>query len=181
MITAAENPIIELSPMSSHNISREVLWIDGYVSHTFCPRDAETYFSSLLMSKPQHIQWHVSPPEGIFYAASPHGIESDQDDQEAWEIDRAIKNTGLVIPQHIWTPRLRSDAQRYVHHETLRPPIFFAHEDGRTLGLSLRDAAALAGNCMCLRGAEQAARVGPSSHVQLRINVSSISAFVVRF
>jgi len=154
--------------MSSRNISREELLIDGYVSHTFGPQDAEAYFSALLMSRPQHIQWQIIPPEGIFYAAAPPCLDSNQDDQEAWAIDRAIKHTGRVIPQHIWTPRLSPDVQRYVRHETLRPPILFIHEDGGSLGLSLREAAA--GNCMCIRGAEQAARVGPSNHVQLRIN-----------
>ena len=107
--------------MSSRNISREELLIDGYVSHTFCPQVAEAYFSALLMSKPQHIQWHSMPPEGIFYAAAPPCPESNQDDQEAWAIDRAIKHTGRVIPQHIWTPRLSPDVQRYVRYKHYVP------------------------------------------------------------
>ncbi|KAH9954548.1 hypothetical protein BC827DRAFT_1143511 [Russula dissimulans] len=75
---------------------------------------------------------------------------------------------GPVIPQQIWAPRKPSDAQRYVYHEQLHPPIFFVHKDGEGLGLPLTDAAA--GNCMHLRGAEQAARVGTTTHAQIRIN-----------
>ena len=158
--------------MSSRNFSHEDLLIDGYVSHMFGPRNAEAYFSSLLMREPQHIQWHPIHPEGIFRAAAPSGLESNQSNQEGWAIDYAIKDTSLVILQQIWTPRKPSDEQRYVHHEQLRPPIFFALNDSTSLGLSLREAAV--GNCSCLRGAQQAAHVGPSSHAQIRINVSSI-------
>jgi len=161
--------------MSSRNISREDLLIDGYVSHMFGPRNAEAYFSSLLMREPQHIQWYSILPEGIFCAAAPSGLDSDQ---KGWAIDYATKDTGLVIPQQIWTPRIQPGAQHYVHHEQLRPPIFFALNDSTSLGLSLREAAA--GNCSCLRDAQQAAHVGPSSYAQIWINVSSILTFVVR-
>ena len=164
--------------MDFRDIPREDLLIDGYVSQMFGPRDAEAYFSSLLMSKPQHIQRHTVLPEGIFSVAAPPGLESNQHNQEAWAIDYAINDMGRVIPQQIWSPRKPADAQRHGHHEQLRPPIFFAHKDDRSVGLFLREAAA--GNCIRLRGAEQAARVGPSSHVQIRINVSSILTFVDR-
>ena len=173
-------PIFDLSLIGSRNISRglEELLIDGYVSHMFCPRDAEAYFSSLLRREPRHIQWHTILPEGIFCAATPPGLESNQDNQEGWAIDYAIRDTGSVIPQRIWAPRRPSDEQRYVLREQLRPPIFFVQKDGGSLGLSLREAAV--GNCSFLRGAQEAAPVGPSSHVQIRINVSSILTFVVR-
>jgi len=152
------------------------LLIDGYLSHMFGPRDAETYHVSLLGRRSsQLIQWHITLPEGIFVAAPPAGQESNQD----WAIDYAIKDAGVVIPQQIWAPRNQSDAQRYVRHEQLRPPIFFVLRDGESLGLPLRDAAA--GNCMGLRGAsEQVASVGRSSHAQIRINVSSILTSQVR-
>jgi len=144
------------------------LLIDGYLSHMFSPRDAETYHLSLLGRESRPIPWHVILPEEIFFAAPPPGVEPNQ---ETWAIDYGIKDTGLVIPQQIWTPRKPSDEQRYVHHEQLRPPIFFAQKDG-SLGLPLK--AAAAGNCMCLRDAGRVAGVGPSSHAQIRINVSSI-------
>lgn len=41
------------------------------------------------------------PPEGIFHAATPPGLDSEEEeDQEAWSIDRAIKYTGSVVPPH---------------------------------------------------------------------------------
>jgi len=170
-------PIFKLSLMDSCDISREDLLIDGYFSHMFGPRDAEAYFSSLLMRKRQHIQWHSILPEGIFRAAAPSGLEPNQSNQEGWAIDYAIKYTGLVIPQQIWTPRKPHNEQRDLRYEQLGPPTFFVQKDGGSLGLSLIEAAA--GNCSCLRGAD-VAHVGRSSHAQIRINVSSILTFVVR-
>ena len=158
--------------MSSHNVACDDLLIDGYVSHMFGPRDAEAYFS-LVMNKPQHTLWEVIiPSEGIFYAPTPSILELDRQNQETWAVDYAVKDTGSVVPQHIWTPRRPPDAQRYVNPQPLRPPIFFAHKDRGSFGISL--SAAAAGDCMCLRGAEQMAPVGPNSHAQIRINVSSI-------
>ena len=149
------------------------LLIDGYLSHMFSPRSAEKYHVSLLRRESLQIQWNVILPEKIFYAPPPASVSN----QDAWAIDYAIKDRGHVIPQQIWTPRKPSDELRYVHHEQLRPPIFFTLKDGG-LGLSLKLAAA--GNCMCLRGADQVANVGPSSHAQIRINVSSILTSQVR-
>ncbi|KAI0287075.1 hypothetical protein BC826DRAFT_889085, partial [Russula brevipes] len=83
-------------------------------------------------------------------------------------IDYVVRDTGSVIPQQIWHPRKLSDTQRYVHHEQLRPPIFFVHRSGADLGIPLTEAAA--GNCMHLRGADQVASVGTSTHTQIRIN-----------
>lgn len=144
------------------------LLIDGYLAHMFSPRDAEKYHLSLLGRESQPISWHVIRPEEIFFAAPPPVVEPNQ---ETWAIDYATKDTGLVIPQQIWAPRKPSDEQRYVRHGQLRPPIFFALKDG-SLGLPLK--AAAAGNCMCLRDADRVAGVGPSSHAQIHINVSSI-------
>ena len=117
------------------------------------------------------INWSFILPERLFFAAptSQPGLESNQ---EGWPIDYAIKNIGRVIPQQRWSPRTATHEQRYVHNEQLRPPIFFVLNDCTKLGLPLK--AAAAGNCMSLRGAEQAAGVGPRSQAEIRINVSSI-------
>ncbi|KAI9510125.1 hypothetical protein F5148DRAFT_640665 [Russula earlei] len=153
--------------MDSQQIIQSHLLIDGYIAHMFGPQDAEAYHASLLRTEPRLIQWHASGSEflGHFFAAPPAGLESHQQD---WVIDLATKDTGLVIPQQIWAPRKPSDAQRYVYHEQLRPPIFFIHKDGESLGIPVTEAAA--GNCMHLRGADQAAAVGPTNHTQIRIN-----------
>ncbi|KAI0247755.1 hypothetical protein BJV78DRAFT_897257 [Lactifluus subvellereus] len=142
------------------------LLIDGYIAHMFGPKDAEGYHVSLLGRESRLINWYtrVSPSLKIFFAAPPHGLDTNQYD---WAIDYAISHAGLVIPQQIWAPRNQSDAQRYVHHEQLRPPIFFVRKSGN-LGLPLIEAAA--GSCMSLRGADQTAPVGPGAHAQIRIN-----------
>ena len=143
----------------------------------FGPQDAEAYFS-VLMNNPQHILWKIILPERIFYAAAPSGLESDQHNQETWAVDYAIRDTGSVIPQKIWTTRKRSDRQRYVFDEPLRPPIFFAHQDG---GLGLPLTAAAAGGWTLLRNAEKVPYIGSSTHIQIRINVSSFFwTFIVR-
>ena len=157
------------------------LFIDGYIAQMFGPPDAEAYFSvSLLKREPRPIQWHtdVNYVTGVFLAAPPPGLACDRDD---WVIDYAVRSTGPVIQQKIWTPRsdkTPSDRVRRVDHEPLPPPIFFIHNNGWDLGLPLVEAAG--GNCMSLRGAEEEAPVGPSAHAQIRINVSLISAFIVR-
>jgi hypothetical protein len=154
------------------------LLIDGYVSNMFGPKGAEDYHASLLGRASQHIQWFILPAfPGIFFATPPPMVQSGQ---QAWAIDYVIKDkdTGPVIPQQIWTPRKSADAQRYVHNEQLRPPIFFVHKDGRGLGLSLIDAAG--GNCMSLRDADKPAGVGTTTHAQIRINVSYIPKVIAR-
>ncbi|KAI0255610.1 hypothetical protein BJV78DRAFT_687969 [Lactifluus subvellereus] len=143
------------------------LLIDGYIAHMFSPRAAEIYHVSLLGRESRLINWYtrVSPSLEKAFFAAPHRLGSNQND---WAIDYAINDTGPVIPQPIWAPRHGLDAQRYVHHEQLCPPIFFVHKNCRDLGLPLIEAAA--GNCMSLRGADQIAPVGSGHHIQLRIN-----------
>jgi hypothetical protein len=155
-------------------VQRGDLFIDGYIAQMFGPLDAEAYYVSLLNREPTQIQCHVDVT-GAFLDATPLELASDRYD---WVIDYAARDTGPVIQQKIWTPRRPSDRVRRVDHEHLPPPIFFIHNNGRDLGLPLVEAAG--GNCMSLRGAEEEAPVGPSAHAQIRINVSSISAFIVR-
>ena len=152
------------------------LFVDSYTANMFGPRDSEAYQISLLKKRESgEIQWHVDAT-GAFWAQPPPGIAPDQ---HYWVIDLAARETGPVIRQKLWAPKNVSDKVRRVDHEQLNPPIFFIHKNGQDLGLPLIEAAG--GNCMRLRGAEAAAPVCPSgSHTQIRINVSSISTFVVR-
>src|SRR5579863_4704988 len=133
------------------------LLIDGYISRMFGPQGAQAYHASLLGREPQHLQQYTALPEspGIFFATPPPVIGSNQ---QSCAIDYVPKDTGPVIPQQIWAPRKTADEQRYVRNEQLRPPIFFVHKDGRSLGIPLTEAAG--GNCMSLRGADQPAGVG---------------------
>ena len=147
---------------------RDVL-IDGYISHMFGPQVADEYYVSLLRREPGQVQWHADVADtGAFLATPPPGLTSGQHD---WVVDYVVKDTGPVIRQKIWAPRKASDKRRWVDHVQLNPPIFFIHDNGQDdLGLPLREAAG--GNCMGLRGAEEAVPVGSMAHVQIRINVS---------
>ncbi len=145
------------------------LRIDGYISQMFDPQVAQEYHVSLLRREPGQIQWQADVTgTGVFLTAPPPGQPSGQ---HGWAIDYAVRNTGPVIRQKIWEPKKSSDKLRWVDHEQLHPPIFFIHKNGQDLGLPLIEAAG--GNCMSLRGAEEAASVGTSAHAQIRINVSS--------
>jgi hypothetical protein len=146
------------------------LCIDGYISQMFDPRVADEYHVSLLRREPGQIQLQADVAgTGAFFATPPPGPTSGQ---HGWIVDYAVKDTGPVIRQKIWAPKKSSDKLRWVDHEQLHPPIFFIHKNGHDLGLPLKEAAG--GNCMRLRGAEEAAPVGSRAHAQIRINVSSI-------
>ncbi|KAF8482276.1 hypothetical protein F5888DRAFT_1808755 [Russula emetica] len=147
------------------NVQRD-LCIDGYIAQTFDPRVAREYLVSLLKREPGEIQLQADVAgTGAFLATPPPGPTSGQ---HSWVIDYAVRNIGPVIRQIIWTPKKSSDKLRWVGHEQLHPPIFFIHKNGRDLGLPLTEAAG--GDCMRLRGAEEAAPVGSSAHAQIRIN-----------
>ena len=154
-------------------VERDIL-IDGYTAHTFGPHDAEAYFVSLLKRESGQIQWHTDVTGAVLVTPPPGWGASDQ---HVWVMDHIVRETGPVIQQKLWAPKKTSGKMRRVDHVQLFPPIFFTHNNGQDLGLHLVDAAR--GNCMCLRGAEKAARVGPSAHAQIRINVSTVSTFIL--
>jgi hypothetical protein len=158
--------------MSPQQDIRRQLLIDGYIAHMFDPRGAEEYHASLLRREPRSIQWYTSDTGSpdIFFAAPPPGQDTNQHD---WAIDYVAQGYGFGDPAaDLETPENCRMTQRYVHHEQLRPPIFFVHRNGADLGIPLTEAAA--GNCTHLRGADQVASVGSSTHTQIRINVSPI-------
>ena len=150
------------------------LCIDGYIAQMFGPEDAQEYHVSLLGREPGQIQFQADvagPGTGVFFATPP-GPPGQTSGQHDWAIDHAVREMGPVIRQKLWAPKKSSDKLRWVDHEQLNPSIFFIHENGEGLGLSLVQAAG--GDCMCLRGAAEAAPVDFRAHAQIRINVSSI-------
>ena len=143
------------------------LLVDGYLAHTFGPRDAETYHSILLRRDSRFLGPYNLPerPE-IFFAASPLRLDlNPPPPQTQWAIDRAVRYGGTVIQQRIWLAQNQN--------VFLRPPIFFVHNNG-ALGLSLNQARG--GNCVSLRGASYRAPFDAScgNHAQIRINVSFV-------
>ena len=92
---------------TQQNFEPELL-IDGYISRMFGPQAAQAYYVSLLGIEPQHVQHYTAIPEspGIFFATPPPVIGSDQ---QSWAIDYVIRDTGPVIPQQIWAPRITTN------------------------------------------------------------------------
>jgi hypothetical protein len=137
------------------------LLVDGCISTMFGPRDAEVYQSTLLRRGAGPLQEYKDPgyPRTFFAVPSPGPFVGPQ---TPWVVDYVIGDMGTVVPQKLWSPRLR--------HEFLRPPIFFFRNGG--LGLPLNQAAG--GNCMYLHGAPHPAPLGENcgNHTQIRINVS---------
>ena len=163
-------PVSHEASESNVPVSEErQVFIDGYIAQMFGPRVAEEYHASLLRRELGQIQLQADVTgTGAFLVTPPSGPTSGQHD---WAIDYVVRDTGPVIRQTIWAPKKSSDRLRYVDYDQLLPPIFFIHKNGRDLGLPLTGAAR--GNCMCLRGAEEAVPVD-SAHAQIRINVSFI-------
>jgi len=80
-----------------------------------------------------------------------------------------VRNYGTVVPQGIWSLDTATDAQRY-NNAALNMPIFFVHNDRRTLGLHLVSAAA--GHCVGLMDGRAVAQVGACHTTSIRIKVS---------
>ena len=163
------------NPWTLHTADVQVerdLLIDGYTAHTFGPHDAEAYFVSLLKRESGQIQWHTDATGAVLVTPPPGWAVSNQ---HVWVMDYIARETGPVIQQKLWAPKKRSEKLRRVDHWQLSPPIFFIHSNGQDLGLPLIGAAG--GDCMCLRAAEGA--VGTGAHAQIRINVSTISTFII--
>ena len=139
------------------------LLVDGCISNMFGPRDAEAYQSTLLRRGAGPLQEYNAPgyPRTFFAMPSPGPFVNQQ---TPWVIDYVIGDMGTVVPQKLWSPRLR--------HEFLRPPIFFFRKNEGRLGLPLNQAAG--GNCMYLLGASHPAPLGENcgNHAQIRISVS---------
>jgi hypothetical protein len=165
--------------IANRQIEHRDLLIDGYISHMFGPLDAEKHHATLLRREPQLIQWYSIPIfPGIFFAESPTEPGFDQElEPESWAIDYVVKDMGVVIPQQRWAPRPSADAQRYIHHQELCPPIFFLHEDGESLGLPLVEAAC--GECSHLQDAMHAAAISSITYTQICINVRPVLTFMV--
>jgi hypothetical protein len=153
------------------------LLVDGYISQTFNPINAELYFSYLLKTKSsgltqlceimclsgtvsflvQDVATRDPPPPAL----------KDNCGRSHWLLDYRIM-PGTVVPQQLWSPQHGNDFKQYVTDAELQMPIFFTQEDGR-LGLCLDDAAR--GRCNNLRGARTVAHLGGKTTTFIRIGV----------
>jgi hypothetical protein len=154
----------------------QTLLVDGYISRSFTSRAAEEYFFHLL--KRNHIPAYrvVSYPgsESCYFvldSASPHGQVRPLPESD-WVLDRSMMAMGTVVPQAMWSPPSVEEKRRLVGEAELQMPIFFEGPDGK-LGIPLE--AAASGPCGGLTNAQEIARVGQRSILNVRILVSTAS------
>ena len=79
---------------------------------------------------------------------------------------------GTVVPQTMWSPPSAEDKGWFVGEAESQMPVFFEAPDGK-LGISLE--AAASGRCDSLINAQEFARVGQRSMLNIRILVSTVS------
>ena len=157
------------------------LLVDGYISRSFYPnKSAEVYLCRLLKTKNLRELCQTLPsPSGVVFVVRldpsrlipPQPLAWDHTGVPLWVLDYAIKNTGTVVPQTLWTPHNKNDLKQHVEEADLQLPIFFINENG-DLGLSLEDA--VNGRChSALRDAQTHAQLGGKTTTHIRILVGS--------
>ncbi|KAI9511236.1 hypothetical protein F5148DRAFT_1281043 [Russula earlei] len=160
------------SPASpSTNWQRDLLYTHGNIARAFGAQDAAEYFTRLLRIDEHfcHLSFAHNGPETFFVtwptvpSAHPSVLIANR---PAWLLDYLVRNYGTVVPQGIWSPANPADAQRY-NNVPLNMPIFFVHNDRRSLGLPVTSANA--GNCMGLLNAHATAPVGECHTTYIRI------------
>ena len=158
------------------------LLVDGYISRSFGPKDAEEYLCELLRTTQSDLNqsWRISEspaPNGSsvrFVARSAADtfpvtpVMQDLNGHPLWPIDYSVMDIGTVVPQSRWSPRNTASIRQYVAEAPLQLPIFFTQENGK-LGLSLDDAAK--GNWANLRDARMQAPLGGKYTTYIRILV----------
>ena len=160
----AEHLIGRNDGLSPYATTRDHLYTHGYIARTLEPRDTAQYLTRLLRMDEHLIQLTFTQEwPGAFIITHP------VTNGPALPVDYVLQNYGTVVPQRIWSPGTRSDAQRY-NNVSLNMPIFFLQNDRKTLGLLLVNAAA--GDCMGLLNARAPALVGNPHTITIRIKVS---------
>ena len=146
------------------------LFIDGNISQMFSPEGAARFFARLLGVDPRSLRPTVSQERLHAFFITSSAVQSARPSLgiDGRPLDYAITHAGTVVPQRMWSPGLPSDTQCYAN-TSLNMPVFFVHNDRATLGLPLPKA--VGGSRATLLGAGDAAPIGNSSTMYIRINV----------
>ncbi|KAI9447192.1 hypothetical protein BJY52DRAFT_364343 [Lactarius psammicola] len=149
--------------------------VDGFVSRTFTPEDANNYLMLLLRTPPSQYfleyygivyhqgSWYITHNVNLVQGTSP-GVPLQTNPL----LDRSISATsGTVVPQRRWTPTDEVDIRRHVEDAVLQLPIFFVNRDGSP-GFWLPDI--LQGRDHDLHDANSFAPLGGRTTTHVRIN-----------
>ena len=153
------------------------LFVDGFLAHTFSPRDAYNFFVLLLRTPNFLQQCRVSyaHAQGYWYiirsVPSPSLCAPSQNVSLPLDFSTKIIQ-GTVVPQRRWTPADEVDIRRYEKQATLQLPVFFANRNGG-IGFWLPDI--LQGRDHNLHNRGNQASLGGSATAHIRINVGSLS------
>jgi hypothetical protein len=146
---------------------------DGYISYTFSPQDAESYYTILFEANPSVIR--AFPHMGAFVVVNQPLIWTqpplDFNGRPGWILDYSVGSGGSVVPQQILFPQSQGDWRRHVALAQLRLPLFFLNAD-RTLGVPIVNAAA---GQMCLHGAREPP-FGDKTTTKIRIGACTLDS-----
>ncbi|KAI0298551.1 hypothetical protein BC826DRAFT_997978 [Russula brevipes] len=144
--------------------------VEGYISQSFGPRQAEQYLSRLLKThdaSSHPVSYYGERESRCFVVASvPLHISDESTGRSTWVLDRVVVAKGTVVPQTLRPPMSITDREQHVMDARLQMPIFFEGSDG-TLGLSLE--AVASGRCHGLVDAQALAPLGKKSTTSIRI------------
>ncbi|KAI9464406.1 hypothetical protein F5148DRAFT_176961 [Russula earlei] len=148
--------------------------VDGFISHTFSPEDADRFFT-LLLRTPNFLRHkNISYSQGVWYIMpNVHSIQPGSLGVPAQTsplpLDYSVRTTqGTVVPQRRWIPAVEVDFRRHVEGATLQPPIFFLNRNGE-IGFWLPDI--LQGRYRDhLHNGDREAPLGGRSTIHIRIN-----------
>ncbi|KAH9051297.1 hypothetical protein EDB83DRAFT_1301143 [Lactarius deliciosus] len=148
--------------------------VDGFVSQTFKPEDANNYFMLLLRTPPsQHFlrYYGIVYHQGAWYItrnANLVGTSPGVPLQTTPLLDYSSSGTqGTILPQRRWSPADEVDVRRHVEGANLQLPIYFVNTNG-SIGFPLPDI--LRGCDRDLHNANSFATLGGRSTTHIRIN-----------
>ena len=150
-------------------------FIDGYISDTFTPRNAEGYLAQLFNVRNAADIQAIRHQSGAFYVLNRPSHSTPPallvNGQDAWLLDHVVRSGGSVVPQQLWFPQGQGYRRRYVEQAQLRMPVFFVNANG-SLGVPVMSAAI---GDMQLHGAYLPAQLVDRSTLKIRIGVCTCS------
>jgi len=150
------------------------LFVDGFLAHTFLPRDAHNFFI-LLLKTPNFLDVSYSRAQGLWYIirSVPSPSLGTPSQNVSLPLDFSVNRTqGSVVPQRRWMPPDEVDIRRHVQEATLMLPVFFVNRNGM-VGFELSDILQGRDRDLQNRDNHWQTSLGRRATTHIRINVSS--------